>query len=86
MLRWSIEGAGRRVALVGTYTLKGTTLAFDEWYVINPLPKAGGYEAYREVVAFDGKLRQITWRGMRRGKMRDARQDAEDHLKEAAGW
>lgn len=81
MLRWTIEGAGRRVALVGTYTLRGTTLSFDEWYVIHRTP-AGPYEAFREVVTFDGWIRQVTWRGIQRGRISDAQHDAEEHLKQ----
>lgn len=82
MLRWSIDGPGRRIALVGTYTLRGTTLCFDEWYVINRVPHTKAYEAQREVIAFDGIVRVVTWRGIRRGKMRDARQDAENHRRQ----
>jgi hypothetical protein len=79
MLRWKTgDTPGERLALVGTYRLKGTTLAFDEWYVIKRRPD-GAYEAYREVVAFDGKIREVTWRSMTCGKMRDARARAHQH-------
>jgi hypothetical protein len=53
-------------------------LAFDEWYVIKRRSD-GAYEAYREVVAFDGKIRETTWRSMTYGRMRDARIRAQQH-------